>query len=62
MYMKYTYTCQSNLWYTFEMIALENRSKNYLKSSQLWSLRFGLFFDLWFFYAPEEMLKLKKNV
>ena len=25
--MKYTYTCQSNFWYTFEMIAFENRSK-----------------------------------
>ena len=24
MYMKYTYTCQSNFWYTFEMIVLQN--------------------------------------
>ena len=38
MYMKYTYTCHYNLWYTFEMIVLENRSNKYLKSSQLWSL------------------------
>ena len=24
MYMKYTYTCQSNFWYTFEKPALKN--------------------------------------